>query len=566
MNAESGYRPWFEDDPQLFEFQSNILRAAGFELDKETLEKFGCIQFRGHSKIDPQRELIVTFPNAFPSRAPLIFDTDTSKLLCRHHRIDTRQLCLFGFNENRWNATRSVADALAEAEELISKFKDGGVTVDNEAPEPLTRAIRYIGDPAILVPPPLSTFADFTGLKSPFGEFVGKFDYTGQFKKETLGRGIILRATFGAKRYECALPFSEYLANRGKEIRGNWFYLHDPPTQENLQKVLSQCLEKSKSLRKSEFHWLALIFKEEAGAKGHFKLTWLVARAHVNSPGTFHLLRTFPYVQHERYTRIPGFEGLEQKRIVLVGCGSLGSKIATNLAASGVNQFVLIDHDYYEPNNSVRHELGVEWFGVNKERALLNRLCSLNPAVLEKSLSFHFQVGAVVPFEEEQRFFNFVKDSDLLIDTAGVHSVSHFLNKLSFETGVPAIFASVTNGAWGGEVVRICPGKTPCWLCYLEQYYEQKPSSAPQSSSEIFAPGCDQPTFTGTTYDLGMVANLAASMATETLLHSDKNAHLSQNYIRWSGKDKDGKPLFSTEMLPTTSQQGCGWCSAKHAI
>jgi hypothetical protein len=282
MNAETGYRPWFDDDPQLFEIQSNILKAAGFELDKETLEKVGCARFCGHSKIDPDRALIVTFPNAFPSRAPLIYDTDASKLLRRHHRIDTRQLCLFGFNENRWNATLSIADALAEAEELISKFKESGAAVENEPPEPLTRAIRYFGNPAILVPPPLSTFADFTELKTPFGEFSGKFNFEGESKKETLGRGIILSATFGTTRFDCSLPFSEYFANRGKEIRGHWFYLHDPPTQETLQKVLNQCLEKSKSLKKTEYHWLALIFKEEAGAKGQFKLTWLIARAHVN--------------------------------------------------------------------------------------------------------------------------------------------------------------------------------------------------------------------------------------------------------------------------------------------
>jgi molybdopterin/thiamine biosynthesis adenylyltransferase len=566
MNAESGCRPWFEDDPQLFEEQSNILKAAGFELDKDALEKTGGVQFRGHSKVDSQRELVVAFPNAFPSRGPKIFDTAASKLLSRHHRIDTRQLCLFGFDENRWNATRSVADALAEAEELISKFKDGNATVENEAPEPLTRAIRYIQGAAMLIPPPLSVFTNFAELKSPFGGFSGKFVHEGEFKQETLGRGIILEANFGATRSLCSLPFSDYFGSRGKEIHGDWFYLQEPPTQENLLEVLNRCLEKSKSLKRTEYYWLALIFNEEVGATGHFRLTWLIARAHANSPGKFHLIRTFPYIQHERYARIPGLEGLEQKRIVLVGCGSLGSKIVTNLAASGVNRFVLIDYDYYEPNNSVRHELGVEWFGVNKERALLNRLCSLNPGVAAKSLHFNFQVGGVSPFAQEQQFYGFVKDADLVIDTAAVHSVSHYLNRLSFETGVPAIFASVTNGAWGGEIVRVMPGKTPCWLCWLDQYYDNKPSSAPTSSSEIFAPGCDQPTFTGTTYDLGIVANLAASMAVETLLNAGTDARFANNYIRWCGKDKDGKPLFLTEMLPTNSQKECWWCGAKHEI
>ncbi len=54
--------------------------------------------------------------------APRVCDTPASKLLSRHQRIDSRQLCFFGFNEKRWSATLSVADALAETEELISKL------------------------------------------------------------------------------------------------------------------------------------------------------------------------------------------------------------------------------------------------------------------------------------------------------------------------------------------------------------------------------------------------------------------------------------------------------------
>jgi len=105
MSADSGYRPWFEKYPQLFKKQADILIAAGYEVDKEGLAK-GHACFNGRSKVDQERQLLVVFPQAFPSCAPKIFDRPSSKLLARHHRIDTRQLCLFGFNENRWNACK----------------------------------------------------------------------------------------------------------------------------------------------------------------------------------------------------------------------------------------------------------------------------------------------------------------------------------------------------------------------------------------------------------------------------------------------------------------------------
>jgi molybdopterin/thiamine biosynthesis adenylyltransferase len=562
MSTGEVSKTWFEKYPKLYEKQSDILKSCGFKLNQEAFSKNRQIVFAGHSKVDPDRQLIVAFPQAFPSCAPKIFDTPSSKLLTRHHRNDTRQLCLFSFSESNWNASLSVADALAEAENLISKFKAGSAMLERQPPEPLTRAVTYKPNAAMLVPPPISTFKDFSKLKFLVGRFSGKFIYDGDFKRDTRGRGAILEATFGAEKMRCSRQYSNYLGSNGKEIQGDWFYLQNSPTQENLHEVIKKCFQKIHGVKKAQYYWLGLIFNEEAGGDGQSRLTWLIVRA--SAAGEFHLIRTFPYIENERYVRIPGLEGLEKKRVTIVGCGSLGSKIAVNLAASGVNRFHLVDCDYFEPNNSVRHELGVECFGLNKEHALLiGRLCSLNPAVAENSSSYNFQVGGINPFDREQQFYKLVEESDLVIDTTAIHSVSRFLNELSFELRIPTLFATVTNGAWGGEIVRSIPGKTPCWLCWLDQYYENNPPSAPESTSEIFAPGCDQPTFTGTTYELGMVANLATSMAVDTLLASKD---FSKNYIRWSGKDKTGQPIFLTEILPTSHQKECYLCGSQYGI
>jgi len=560
MSAGGDFQPWFEKYPHLLREQTEILNSAGFELDNGALSQERRIQFVGQSKVEPGRQLVVVFPAAFPSSAPQIFDSPTSKLLTRHHRIDTRQLCLFSFDENRWSATRSVADALAEAEELISKFKEANAASENQPPEPITRAIQYVPEAAVLVPPPISTFTGFAGLKFPTGNFSLKFFQEGNQKLETRGRGVVYEANFGGEKLRCPRTFSDCLGTGGKDIHGDWFYLAIPPTQESLGAVLSKCFQQAKGTKRADYYWLGLIFNEEAGTRGQSRLTWLTVRA--KADGQFHLVRTFPYIQRDRFARIPGLEGIGEKRVTIIGCGSLGSKIASNLAASGVNRFHLVDYDYFEPNNSVRHELGFECFGLNKEKALMQRLCSLNPAVAENSTAFNFQATAVNSLAGEQHFHNLIRESDLIVDATAKHSVSHFLNELSSELRIPVLFASVTNGAWGGEVVRVVPGKTPCWLCWQDQYFDNKPPSAPESSAEVFAPGCDQPTFTGTTYDLGIVAGLATFMAVGTLLPSGEFSDFSKNYIRWSGKDKDGQPAFLTETLPTNTQRGCWLCGS----
>jgi molybdopterin/thiamine biosynthesis adenylyltransferase len=561
MNGDKLYQRWFEKHPDLFAKQTDILKSAGFELDETVSKEQGRIQFVGYLKVDPSRQLFVVFPQAFPSSAPKMFDTKMSKLLSRHHRGDNRQLCLFGFNENRWSATLSVAEALKEAEMLITNYKDeNALEQTTHPPEPITRAIPYSPGAAVLVPPPISDFNDFGQIKSAKGTFSGRIILQGNSKLETRGRGLILKSKFGEKVVSCSAPYTDYIGNQGKEFFGDWYYLKEPLKQASLREVINQCFQQSQSFSQRAFHWLALIFHEEVGMNSQTKLTWLIVRAYAN--GQCHIVRTFPYIQQERYVRIPGLEGLNEKRVALIGCGSLGSKIAANLAASGVNRFRLVDYDYYEPNNSVRHELGVEFFGFNKEYALLQRLCSLNPAVVGNSKFLNFQVAGVNPFAAEEQLYSLLKDSDIIIDTTGIHSVTHFLNEISFELEIPLLVASVTNGAWGGDIVRVVPGKTPCYVCWLDQYYDHKPPSAPLVAGEIFAPGCDQPTFTGTTYDLGIVAGLATSMCVETLLPEIEHADFTKNYIRWSGKDENGKPSFLTDILSTTAHQECWRCGS----
>ena len=106
---------------------------------------------------------------------------------------------------------------------------------------------------------------------------------------------------------------------------------------------------------------LALAFPEQSGTAAHRRVGWVFAT--LNCKGQLEFIRAFPYDLDDRAARIPGLTGLSAAKVVFVGCGCLGSKVAVSLAASGLGALTLIDADTFEPYNAVRHEVGVPSFG-----------------------------------------------------------------------------------------------------------------------------------------------------------------------------------------------------------
>ena len=70
----------------------------------------------------------------------------------------------------------------------------------------------------------------------------------------------------------------------------------------------------------------------------------------------------------------PEYGRLSGAKVAVVGCGSVGSKVATQLARSGVGSFVLVDGDVLASGNLVRNELDWRAVGIHKAPALGARL------------------------------------------------------------------------------------------------------------------------------------------------------------------------------------------------
>lgn len=74
----------------------------------------------------------------------------------------------------------------------------------------------------------------------------------------------------------------------------------------------------------------------------------------------------------------PRYERLQECKVAVIGCGSVGSKVAVHLARSGVGSFVLVDGDVLASGNLVRNELDWRAVGIHKAPALAVRLKEVN--------------------------------------------------------------------------------------------------------------------------------------------------------------------------------------------
>ena len=189
----------------------------------------------------------------------------------------------------------------------------------------------------------------------------------------------------------------------------------------------------------------------------------------------------------------------------------------------------------------------------------------MNPS-LEGQVTGATGIGQRIFHHEESEKIKMLADADVVIDATGNGQISRYINELASGLGIPSVYVSGTNGGWSGEIVRSIPGRTACWNCFDAEYgsEERSPPSEPVSSNDkyLYAPGCDQPTFTGTTYDMGLISNLATSFIIDTLKYSSSSSSdYSGDYLIWHNRDQEGRPIHQLEIKPTHVRKFTGGTS-----
>jgi molybdopterin/thiamine biosynthesis adenylyltransferase len=213
-------------------------------------------------------------------------------------------------------------------------------------------------------------------------------------------------------------------------------------------------------------------------------------------------------VSLERYSRqmiLPGWgqEGqqrLRQKTAVVVGCGALGSHIASHLVRAGVGRLVLADRDFVEWHNLPRQALYSEAdaeAGVPKAVAAARRLRQINAQV---EIEEHVVDVNADTVEE------LIAGSDLVLDGADNFEVRFLVNEACVKHGIPWMYGGVL-GTYG-LMAPIVPGETPCLRCLLG------PMPPPGA-----VPTCETAGVLGTV--VALIATLEATEGLKILLERD---------------------------------------------
>jgi molybdopterin/thiamine biosynthesis adenylyltransferase len=152
-------------------------------------------------------------------------------------------------------------------------------------------------------------------------------------------------------------------------------------------------------------------------------------------------------------------KALQGRKIAVVGCGSLGSKLAVMLARAGVSDFFLLDDDLLLPNNFVRHDLDWRDVGTHKADSVAKRIQLVNTAatcnVRKDRLGGQESSGSVESLIES------LSEYDLLIDATAEPAVFNYLCAAATVGKKPLLWAEIFGGGFGGLIARHRPGIEP---------------------------------------------------------------------------------------------------------
>jgi molybdopterin-synthase adenylyltransferase len=217
----------------------------------------------------------------------------------------------------------------------------------------------------------------------------------------------------------------------------------------------------------------------------------------------------------DRYSRQVLFSGIGQEgqariiasKVVLVGCGALGSVQASLLTRAGVGFLRIIDRDFVEESNLQRQIL----FDEEDARAVLPK--AIAAQIKLRAANSLASIEGVVEDVTASNIERLVGGFDLIVDATDNFDVRFLLNDFAIKTAIPWIYGACV-GSYG-ITFPILPGETACLRCIIEN------PPAPG-----FSPSCD------TAGIIGPIASIIASFqAAEALKILSGQKHLVNRRI-----------------------------------
>lgn len=222
---------------------------------------------------------------------------------------------------------------------------------------------------------------------------------------------------------------------------------------------------------------------------------------------------------------------LRDKRVGIVGCGSVGSKIATSLARCGVANFVLVDNDVFLPGNIVRNDLDWSSVGLHKATALRHRLRRIAKDCQVRTRSV--QLGGQESAATTASVMKDLAGCHLIVDATAEAKVFNLVAAIARRERVPVVWAEVFGGGGGGLVARSRPGIDPppqIARRQLNAWCESHGITAPAATAGSYV-SSDETPMVADDGDVSVIAAHATRLAADTLCRPGASVFPSPAYV-----------------------------------
>ncbi len=156
-----------------------------------------------------------------------------------------------------------------------------------------------------------------------------------------------------------------------------------------------------------------------------------------------------------------GQQRLLESKVVIIGCGALGTVQAESLCRAGVGTIRIVDRDFVEETNLQRQTLFCEEDaknGLPKAVAAQKRLAQINSQT------------AIEPLVADVNFKNIeqlVDGMDCILDATDNFETRFLINDVSVRKRIPWVYGAAVGSE--GLTMTIVPGRSSCLRCVFEQ-------------------------------------------------------------------------------------------------
>src|SRR5438876_4702555 len=184
--------------------------------------------------------------------------------------------------------------------------------------------------------------------------------------------------------------------------------------------------------------------------------------------------------ENDRYSRQILFSGIGEEgqrrllasRVLIVGCGALGSAQAEALARAGVGKLRIADRDFVESSNLQRQTMFTE--SDANERLPKAIACARHVRQINSEITIEAEIVDV----NHSNIERLIRDCDVVLDGTDNFATRYLINDACVKHHVNWIYGAAV-GSYG-VTMTIRPSETPCLRCVF-------PAAPPAAS----APTCE---------------------------------------------------------------------------